>query len=279
MKHPREQTRDGRGHERGNLLRALSGKSATSRIAIQGSRLVFSLYAVALAAFSFQGSADLTASERSLLLKPSVPGLINACNESRPRTRDAVAGTNAGLRAFLYSTIRSASIRASATRGTSAALQESREQVHLGDLYLTGMEVAQDYKEAVRWYRMAGESGDPLAQRVLAELYAAGEAVPQNRLASLRWYRKAAEGGDAVAQCRVGIYIWATLNDPVRAHMWLNLSASQGNRTAEKHRDLVANALTRDEVAEAHELARAYQNTRRGEMEAQRPSDRMCCIH
>ena len=44
--------------------------------------------------------------------------------------------------------------------------------------------------------------------------------------------------------------------DDVQAHMWWNLSAAQGNKSATKNRDIVAKRMTAAQVAEAQRMAR-----------------------
>ena len=43
--------------------------------------------------------------------------------------------------------------------------------------------------------------------------------------------------------------------DIVRAHMWLNLSAAQGDASATKNRDSIAAMMTPAQIAEAQKLA------------------------
>ena len=44
--------------------------------------------------------------------------------------------------------------------------------------------------------------------------------------------------------------------DYVRAHMWINLSASAGDEDAIKNRDTVAKQMTPSQIEEAQKLAR-----------------------
>jgi TPR repeat protein len=48
----------------------------------------------------------------------------------------------------------------------------------------------------------------------------------------------------------------AVPQDIIRAHMWLNIAASLGNKTAVKKRDLIAGMMTPAQIAEALKLAR-----------------------
>ena len=46
------------------------------------------------------------------------------------------------------------------------------------------------------------------------------------------------------------------IKDIVYAHMWFNISASNGAKTAEKNRDTVAEAMTPSQIEKAQDLAR-----------------------
>ena len=49
------------------------------------------------------------------------------------------------------------------------------------------------------------------------------------------------------------------VQDYVTAHKWWNLAAAQGDEDARKKRDLVAQEMTPDQIAEAQRLAREWQ--------------------
>ena len=89
-------------------------------------------------------------------------------------------------------------------------------------MYVYGQGVAQDYGEAVRFYRLAAEQGYAPAQFNLGVSYATGEGVAQ---------------------------------DMVRAYMWFDLAAALGNDSARKNRDLAAESLSPEQIAEAKQMA------------------------
>ena len=70
----------------------------------------------------------------------------------------------------------------------------------LGYLYENGKGVPQDYKEALKWFRLAAEQGVTEAQFGLGLMYAHGRGVPQDVKEALKWYRLAAEKGNAAAR-------------------------------------------------------------------------------
>ena len=71
--------------------------------------------------------------------------------------------------------------------------------------YQNGQGVAQDYQEAVKWFRRAAEQNDPVAQCYLGVCYMTGAGVPQEYSEAARWLREAAEQGDPAAQFNLGL--------------------------------------------------------------------------
>jgi hypothetical protein len=104
-----------------------------------------------------------------------------------------------------------------AERGDVAA------QLTLGFVYNRGMDVAQDYQEAVKWYHLAAEQEDEAAQYELGYMYVYGEGVIQ---------------------------------DYVLGYMWWNIAASNGYEDAKKYIDFVESMMTPEQLAEAEKLAR-----------------------
>ena len=48
------------------------------------------------------------------------------------------------------------------------------------------------------------------------------------------------------------------IQDYTQAHMWLNISNSKGHKPAIKLRDIIEKKMTKDQIAEAQELARNW---------------------
>ena len=90
-------------------------------------------------------------------------------------------------------------------------------------MYDNGEGVIEDDKEAVKWYRLAAEQGDAVAQSNLAVMYATGQGVIQ---------------------------------DNVYAHMWCNIAASNGSENAKKGKDILAKQMTPQDISKAQDLAR-----------------------
>ena len=102
---------------------------------------------------------------------------------------------------------------------------EVAAQFNLGHMYDNGQGVLQDYKQAVKWYRLAADQGHADAQYNLGIMYAQGQGVPQ---------------------------------DYVQAHMWSNLAAANGTGQAKGLRDVAAGLMTGEQIAEAQKLAREW---------------------
>ena len=138
-------------------------------------------------------------------------------------------------------------------------------QFHLGHAYYFGKGVPQDHKEAAKWFRKAAEQGIADAQALLGGSYALGKGVPQDHTEAAKWYRKAAEQGHAGAQYALGNAYYhgqGVPKDSVLAYMWCNLAAyklkGEVRENAAESRDLLAENMTREQIAEAQRLAREW---------------------
>jgi hypothetical protein len=102
------------------------------------------------------------------------------------------------------------------------------------------------------------EQGNVIAQMNLGNKYYVGEGVPQNFTEAVKWYRMAAKQGNAVAQNNLGMMYGIGRGLPknfIRAYVWSSVAAAQGNEQAMANRDVVADELTRAQLARAQEMA------------------------
>lgn len=142
-----------------------------------------------------------------------------------------------------------------------AAKGHAPSQYNAGLFYLEGMGVPQDYKEAVRWLRLSANQDHATAQYKLAQMFIDGKGVSQNYQEAAKLLRAAAEQNEPAAQLYLGsLYMvgQGVSRDDVIAHMWLNLAAAQNEKDAAPRRDLLETILTRDQIAQAHRLAREW---------------------
>jgi len=95
-------------------------------------------------------------------------------------------------------------------------------------MYDNGQGVIQDYKEAVKWYRLAAEQGYAEAQTNLGFMYERGQGV---------------------------------LQDNATAHMWYNIGAANGNELGGTNRDNFAKQMTPAAIEKAQTMARECMNS------------------
>ena len=117
-----------------------------------------------------------------------------------------------------------------ARKGDAAA------QYKIGESYDLGRGVAQDYKEAVQWYRRSAEQGNAQAQFALGEMYKNGDGVAKDLVQAVHWYRLAAEQGNPGAQLLLGVLYESGLGVPLdfkEAAKWYRQSAAQGDARAQ----------------------------------------------
>ena len=134
----------------------------------------------------------------------------------------------------------------------------SNAQENLGNCYRSGTGVPRDYEEAVKWYRLAAEQGNSNAQNNLGVCYQLGTGVPEDYAESLKWYHLAAEQGDSDAQFNLGnCYRSGTgvPQDDVIAFMWFNLAGASGHERAETSRETVSKGMTPEQIAAAQKLS------------------------
>ena len=83
----------------------------------------------------------------------------------------------------------------------------------------------EDVVEASRWFHLAAQQGHVEAQTILGLMYAEGQGVPQ---------------------------------DDAQAYAWLNIAAAQGDKDAKNNKEIVAQSITREDLARAQKLTREY---------------------
>ena len=82
--------------------------------------------------------------------------------------------------------------------------------------------VAQDFKEAVKWYRLAAAQGYESAQVNRGAMYYEGQGIAE---------------------------------DFIRAYMWLSIAAAKGNANAVQLRDVVSKYIIDQQIVEAQAMA------------------------
>ena len=140
----------------------------------------------------------------------------------------------------------------------------------LGEMYLNGDGVAQDYKEAVKWFQLSAALGNPDAQALLGIMYYKGEGVAQSDKESFKWTKLSAEQGNVGAQSYLGRMYSSGVGvsqDYEKAYMWTSIASARGDRSARKGLDLLSKAMTSEKIAEAQRLSREWKSKTWEELE------------
>jgi len=130
----------------------------------------------------------------------------------------------------------------------------------LGQFFLSGNNVPQNYEEALHWYELAAMGGDPEAQSELAFLYFTGKFVGKDYGKAKYWFDIAAKSGYPLAQYNMGI-LWYTGNgvaevDIKKAYAWFNIAAANGHPSGVAAKSFLETILSREELAEAQQYSK-----------------------
>jgi TPR repeat protein len=135
-----------------------------------------------------------------------------------------------------------------------AELGYASAQYNLGIMYDNGNGVLENDKTAVKWFTLAADQGDILAQKQLGDMYL---RVGKRRTAA-KWITKAAKQGDASSQLNLGAMYYigdGVLTDYTKAYMWLNLAAYNGNQFGNKSKQEVAAQMGTAQIAKAQDMS------------------------
>ncbi|KAF9430003.1 hypothetical protein BGZ76_000996 [Entomortierella beljakovae] len=112
----------------------------------------------------------------------------------------------------------------------------AKGQNYLGELYLNGYGVPQDYSKAMEWFLRSANQGNASAQFNIGFLYHNGFGIPRDCLQAMEWYIKSADQGNTDAQLNIGILYHdghGVQQDYLKALEWYTKSADQGNASAQ----------------------------------------------
>ena len=124
---------------------------------------------------------------------------------------------------------------------------------NIGHMYRRGLGVAQDYKQALTWYKRAATIGFDRAQANVAGMYLNGEGVEQDYPLAASWFARAAQQGHVIAQYNLGLMFENGLGvaeDETQAMGWFSLAAKAGHPQAmDKVSELEARGAKTPEAA------------------------------
>ncbi|WP_373090872.1 tetratricopeptide repeat protein [Zhongshania sp.] len=107
---------------------------------------------------------------------------------------------------------------------------------NLAALYVDGTGVPVNYPEALKLLQSAVDKGVPSAAFKMGMMYFQGLGVPKSEGESLKWFSKSADGGDPDGQnamCDAYGLGRGVKQDFAQATYWCALAAQQGHKTAE----------------------------------------------
>ena len=120
---------------------------------------------------------------------------------------------------------------------------------------------SENYKEALKCYKLAAEHGHAGAQYVLGNCYYTRTGVKLNYSESIKWYTLAAEQGLVEAQSSLGCMYYNGLGAPkdrIEALKWFIIVTNQGHTIYGKAD--IQRQMTDAEVAEARRRVSEFEN-------------------
>ena len=107
----------------------------------------------------------------------------------------------------------------------------------LGDNYLLGYQVTQDYAQAFQWYMRAAEAGHARAMNALGIIYSQSYGVPQDYAKARVWWQKSAKAGDGTAMQNLGNGYergLGVMQDLEKARYWYQRAVEAGNEDSQE---------------------------------------------
>ena len=95
-----------------------------------------------------------------------------------------------------------------------AGERDKRSQYLLGSTYYFGHVVHKNYKKATYWLEKAALQDDDWAQVLLGDCYYLGRGVAKNYETAAYWYEKAANLGNIDAQYMLGVCYYNGMEKP-----------------------------------------------------------------
>ncbi len=128
----------------------------------------------------------------------------------------------------------------------------------IGQMYLRGNTVPQNFLEAKKWLAKGAEQGNVAAQVDLAYMLYHGLGGERDYTRALALYEKAAFQGDPLAQANTGLMYstgTGTATDRARGYAWYSLAASRGNTTAAINRNELMADMSWEELNRAQAIS------------------------
>ena len=128
-------------------------------------------------------------------------------------------------------------------------------QYRIGNFYEKGLGLTRDLAKAKTYYQLAAEQGNASAMHNLAVLFAAGtDGVAPDNAAAARWFTQAAELGVKDSQFNLGILSAKGVGMPQNleeSYKWFAIAANAGDKDAAQKRDDVAKIMSPEQLERA----------------------------
>jgi localization factor PodJL len=124
----------------------------------------------------------------------------------------------------------------------------------MGNMNEKGLGMPRDLNKAIDWYQQAAKQGNANAMHNLAVLFASGANGKPDNTSAVRWFNEAAELGVKDSQYNLGILAAQGLGTPVNleeSYKWFALAAKAGDKDAADKRDQIGAALKPDQLERA----------------------------
>lgn len=121
--------------------------------------------------------------------------------------------------------------------------------------------VAADPAKAAEYLKAAADQGDKTAEYLLGQIYLQGDRVKQDYAQAYRYTVRAANRGVVGAQFNAGFMTargLGTPRNPVEAYKWFSLAAQQRYPAAAKNREVIRSQLTPEELQKAKTLVQDF---------------------
>lgn len=138
---------------------------------------------------------------------------------------------------------------------------DARGQFWLAKMYSSGIGVEMNDDLAIKFYSLAAEQGHAEAQCNLAVMYQNGWGVPQSEEEALKLFKPSAEQGVTEAMIALGQHYENNYSgdyDPALAYKWYGLAEAMGDFNAGSKRDVLAEHMTVEQIAEGDGLIETW---------------------
>jgi hypothetical protein len=140
-------------------------------------------------------------------------------------------------------------------------------QVNLGNMYMRGLGVQQDYVIASNWFAKSAHQGNITAQEKLGIMFYWGLGNPTDHAEAALWFLRAAEqGSPGAAMILADLYERGdgVKTSPQEAYLWYSIAADLGRTDAESQRERIADILPPSEMNQSLTKLNVWRNQNKG---------------